>query len=1151
MMNSDGDSSSLIRLGSMNNKLSSTWHHDRRSTSAPPRGRTSKSPFKSKRVFTLHQLFVLSLIQILSMTANAMIYLEDPIQALIYDSLPDPPDRDTISNVFLSNLTEGALDNVRFKVGTPLHYLTVVQSSDEEASLVTPIVSSDGVVPEDEDLIEEDTSLFTGNINATTTLFLQNETATITNYTDDTNETISSSTNNNMANSTILFDRLTTSAAWEPDVVDDPPISSPVSSPITSSSSSSSIPTRVISGKYTDIIYHKPQTTANNADILITGSEGKTLTITELLGFFNDTKLVFPSSSETEEEEKYLYYDSRQARFGSDFGPKGNAAFVNIMFPPRWGEEDLVVDLGEMGEEGVEEGVHTYNVVIEGSDGNVTTNTANRTIDNEIGSSPEDDEPERMRGLEDVDHLLGFHDESQTNVTEMEESQQVNVSDQTQTTEENNQTDENVTIDTTIASANETVNATVSVNKDEEFIGQFDTHISSYFCLDDFISWKSKLSGFSGIPPAGALPSSSNNAINSTRGIALLVQRGRCSFENKAELAMVFNDLLASSGKSNRIDHIIVYNNGTIDKNNNNGTDGEEQLVEITREPHWNDSFYANNKKITVGMLYVTTLSGLDLFKRMSERQNEVGISPYMDISWIRGRHLISKSTKDDGQHVGSLVEDSTVIHDDAITNGWFFPATLTRFCLSCGKDTDYGFYPFVLAGDGDNQHRPGQFAPTNWPNVFSDDYYQPQRWVEMIRRLMIGILVILLVGPVVLATHRWHHVGGTIRFANDENGRRRVRVISPNLEVFVNGVPDTVETNGTKLDRAQVFALPEIVYSPSLSVSGSNISVNEDSESPLASTNIHDDNDAENGSRSPDSFRENDHRCNNQDHDNIPSLTAPITPPGSEASDMYASSSCCPICIEEFEPGETLRVLPCNHLFHTECILPWLTKRQGCCPQCRTPVLPEEFQSRRTSSPLRRSSVLRSFLRERRQEREESDSALTPTRLFTEIEHDLEGDDTTANNEMPQESRGTAVPYGVEENESRSLHEGQANHSSPESQLSDHNVSGNTGIGVTATVSADDIENSVSTVSPGDDEEDRLADIANAAGVSESNDTSNRDAFVEDDFVGDNNRDSHEAESSIPKPPSVSRNNDNGFNAFLSFLNAPSIAGQESGDRT
>jgi len=50
-----------------------------------------------------------------------------------------------------------------------------------------------------------------------------------------------------------------------------------------------------------------------------------------------------------------------------------------------------------------------------------------------------------------------------------------------------------------------------------------------------------------------------------------------------------------------------------------------------------------------------------------------------------------------------------------------------------------------------------------------------------------------------------------------------------------------------------------------------------------------------------------------------------------------------CSICLEDFEYGEQLRVMPCRHQFHTECILPWLTERQGFCPLCKVQVLPED----------------------------------------------------------------------------------------------------------------------------------------------------------------------------------------------------------------
>ena len=55
------------------------------------------------------------------------------------------------------------------------------------------------------------------------------------------------------------------------------------------------------------------------------------------------------------------------------------------------------------------------------------------------------------------------------------------------------------------------------------------------------------------------------------------------------------------------------------------------------------------------------------------------------------------------------------------------------------------------------------------------------------------------------------------------------------------------------------------------------------------------------------------------------------------------ATKSCiqCSVCIDEFEDGEKVRLLPrCGHVYHTECILPWLTNQHGCCPLCKQDVL-------------------------------------------------------------------------------------------------------------------------------------------------------------------------------------------------------------------
>lgn len=40
-----------------------------------------------------------------------------------------------------------------------------------------------------------------------------------------------------------------------------------------------------------------------------------------------------------------------------------------------------------------------------------------------------------------------------------------------------------------------------------------------------------------------------------------------------------------------------------------------------------------------------------------------------------------------------------------------------------------------------------------------------------------------------------------------------------------------------------------------------------------------------------------------------------------------------CSICTEDFAKGQDIRVLPCNHKFHPECVDPWLLNVSGTCP--------------------------------------------------------------------------------------------------------------------------------------------------------------------------------------------------------------------------
>ena len=251
------------------------------------------------------------------------------------------------------------------------------------------------------------------------------------------------------------------------------------------------------------------------------------------------------------------------------------------------------------------------------------------------------------------------------------------------------------------------------------------------------------------------------------------------------------------------------------------------------------------------------------------------------------------------------------------------------------------------------------------------------QDYFFMVFRFVIFIFIICF--PFVRGGRVWYQAGGRIVIRRREDRSIiGLQIIRPDMErwLILSGYNPrhpvaAAPSASQKLTHDEVYALPEIKAPKAceveslgcvdieLGLGGSKEDEDDDDELAVVhhgKTNLEYDDiesDLKKESTPQSKKSEEDTMGSTAEHTEVSSDAASESIPEESKEDAKADSAkarplftttmstSCSICIEDFEKGETIRLLPrCGHAFHTECILPWLTERQGCCPCCKEDVI-------------------------------------------------------------------------------------------------------------------------------------------------------------------------------------------------------------------
>lgn len=256
-----------------------------------------------------------------------------------------------------------------------------------------------------------------------------------------------------------------------------------------------------------------------------------------------------------------------------------------------------------------------------------------------------------------------------------------------------------------------------------------------------------------------------------------------------------------------------------------------------------------------------------------------------------------------------------------------------------------------------------------------SQSDFQSRFWFRFV---LFGVLIL---APCLRACYLWHVAGGRLRWQRNDRGRIvGLQYIPPVPWWLTTGrIPSQTNPVTHTLTQEQFDSLPEIKYQVPDPTERENVdetidelgeiscpievdekSIEEENQIDVDVTEkVHIEmpamNDLERQALNDgkdDSIEQKSCKSNGS----VPTVEFSESAPGpvSHEVDFLTMSTTCSICIDDFEEGETLTLLPrCKHAFHKQCLQPWLLERQGCCPFCKASVLSEPDEEAEQESHL------------------------------------------------------------------------------------------------------------------------------------------------------------------------------------------------------